>query len=440
MSFVKFPSSVKPSRVTAQLQRADQMFVSPVTGAQQAASRGNVYWRHTVEYRDISEKERTVVQAFLMKAQGSLNYFKFPDFGAYEIGGDLTSDYADVFSNKGHKWTAVGSTLTKINSDYTSQSWYWRTITDDDEIRFEGYRFANPSVIIENTKISSLMATAHQGNAMYAHRIKFWQDPEQHIIGLRLACGSGGASQWPVFGAVGSSSCQSDGVLTIPYFTGYAGGVNPVVAATLINSSAGGNDDDGIWRNRHNAFRVADYYTARCALVCNSENLFTYSNNFGHANWTTYNASVASGWGVNDPIFDVNSGAWKLISDTSVNSSHFVRQVVTKNTSSDLWTFSVHAKGDELVDVALLMEVLDGATLRGYATAVFHLDTGTVDTPTLTNTCYQPSAAIYDCASGWYRCSLTALVGSWDGIAARVYLAADTDLTITGNGLSCIRR
>ena len=79
MSLIPYPSYIKPARQSSQLTRSDELFQSPVTGIQQTASRGNAYWRQTIEYRDLSDAERDIVQAFLMKCKGSLNSFKIQD-------------------------------------------------------------------------------------------------------------------------------------------------------------------------------------------------------------------------------------------------------------------------------------------------------------------------------------------------------------------------
>ena len=100
MNFIKFPTNITPLRVTPQLIRTDELFKSPTTGAQQAASRGNAYWQWSIEYRDLSDDERDIVQAFLMNCKGSLNTFKINDFGNYEIA-EQGSSWIDKFENKG---------------------------------------------------------------------------------------------------------------------------------------------------------------------------------------------------------------------------------------------------------------------------------------------------------------------------------------------------
>jgi hypothetical protein len=462
MTFVKFPSAVTPARVTPQLVRADGMLISPVSGIQQMASRSNVYWRHSVEFRNLSTNERDIVQAFLMKAQGSNNWFKMPDFGGYEI--DLTPTqtrvmitsqnswnvtaqqvfFGDVFSNTGHIWSSVGCEQTKLNSDYVTGS-HIRRISVDNELVFEQTLESKAQTnVLANAAVNTFAPENYQGRAAYIQRIKFWQDPESNAFGIRAQCGSKGAGSFPLYGMIGDTSCQSSGVLSVPFFSGFAGGCMPSIGLTDIASKAGGNDDAGIWRNRHSEFRLADYYVARCALVCNSENLLTRSNDFSNAVWAVTNATVQSGWGVNDPVFDVSSGAWKLITDTSVNTEHWLRCSsfgLTPAGRADHFTTSVYAKADEFGGLGLQVQFLDGASTIGIIRGNFNLSSGSlISTPTLTNCGYNLSSAIYDCSSGWYRCTLTAMVHSGcDSLRVRFDVRSLNGAgTLTGDGTSGI--
>ena len=88
MSLIKFPTQIKPSRVTIQLQRVDETFASPLTNIQQVVSRGNPAWKWTYEFTNLSESEREIVQAFLINCRGSLNTFKVRDPSQYSLRGN----------------------------------------------------------------------------------------------------------------------------------------------------------------------------------------------------------------------------------------------------------------------------------------------------------------------------------------------------------------
>lgn len=100
MSLIKFPTQIKPDQVTIELARVDEILGSPATNIQQVAFRGNPAWRWIYQFKDLSEDERDIVQAFIFNCKGSINEFKVQDSGNYQIKG-TGSDWLDIFSNAG---------------------------------------------------------------------------------------------------------------------------------------------------------------------------------------------------------------------------------------------------------------------------------------------------------------------------------------------------
>jgi hypothetical protein len=425
MSLVKFPSAIKPSRVTAQLIRSDELFSSPVTGIQQTASRGNAYWRHTIEYRDLSLSEREVVQAFLAKCKGSLNHFKLPDFGGYTIPGDISTTFADVFSNRGHEWTTAGSDGAQdINSYFGGAARAMYNLSDDNELMITWRLIVSTLVVrYDRDLLGNSQTDLLQANAAYVHRLKFWQPPNKIGASFSARVSTGGGQYVIQYGAVGPSRPSSDCVHTIPFYTGTD--VSSTYADLVFFKTNEGTAGD--------TMRIADYYVSRCALVSNSENLFTRSNEFDHADWTFFRCSADSGYGETDPVSFVSSGAWKLKTGNYTNSSYYFQQSITKPTTEDMYTFSIYAKADELMDVRLLIG--DNAGTVGYASAYFHLESGTVDGLATPNpNVYRPKCEIYPTNSGWNRCTITAIINSTNGVQGRVYISSKSDQTFDGDG------
>ena len=116
---IKFPSQIPPMQVVQELVRTDEQFISPVTGIQQIATRGNAFWRWSFQYKDLSLTERDILQAFLMKCQGPINNFKVSDPANYTIPGDI-STWTDIYSNYGSFVRDVNSSNGKINSYFIS--------------------------------------------------------------------------------------------------------------------------------------------------------------------------------------------------------------------------------------------------------------------------------------------------------------------------------
>lgn len=399
MSLIPFPHLVKPLRLTPKLVRSDEIFQSPVTGIQQSVARGASYWSWKVEYRDLSDSERDIVQAFLHDCKGALNHFKIPDFGNYEISG-AASDWTDVFSDNG----------------------YFRNQADLDAFTLSAgmdYSLNDNSVLIER-RLNGTVTTMRKDNVtsvdvggMYAARCKFFSDD---LMSAALHAGN------LYDQAAGPTRTTSTGQLTLPIFTD---------VGSLVGV--------GIWQgegrpNIGNQFVFADFTLSRVLVVSNSENLFTRSNNFTHADWDIGGAAnVESGFG-DEPYGTVN-GDWKLYGD-AVDSQFWIRQAITKTNTPDLYTAFIEAKADELSEMRLAIFDNTGAN---YALATFWLSSGTTTGVQNGGSFTRENAKIFDIGSGWYKCCVTALVNSDAAVRMLAYLGSGTAVDFTNNGSDGIR-
>jgi len=418
-SLIKFPSFINPARVTVQLIRTDEIQFSPVTNIQQVNARGNPAWRWTYEFSDLSLNERDVVEAFLMRCKGSVNTFKVTDPADYEMKAGL-ADWTDVYSGYGSFNVSAGSDTNKVNSWFYGGSFVRNHITDERTLRMEFYRNVSGSAVRWGGegaagRVSSISA----GNA-YVQRAKFFQMPERAGGGVALIVGSGS----DISIGAGPVEVRSSDVITAPFVVG----AQPSSFYTTAISARVNTGTTKIGDH----FEVADYELKRCALVVNSENLLTYSNNFGHANWSIVNATISSGWMDADPT-GVTSGGWKLFGDTSVNTRHYIEQTYTKPMTEDLYTVEVYAQADEYA--WLYVEMRDNG-LPSSVGAFFNTLSGyLVNSANESGIMRQARKRSYDVGSGTIKCALSGIVSSLNNVTVRVYgCSSDGNLEYTNNG------
>ncbi len=399
------------------LVRSDELFTSPVTGIQQTASRGGAYWRWTYEFKDLSLSERDIVQAFLTKCRGSLNSFKVTDPGNYQIKGSL-SDWIDVFSGYGSFNVVAGSdtSLLKINSWFSHSIHYAPHITDEQMVRFEHRTRA----VAENLQwfgegVAGKVSSLETGKA-YVQRIKHFQNPKvvSHKFWLTVSSGNFAYNA----GSGPADRVSSSDNITVPFYTG--ADVSSYKLGVVEGLDAGVIGD---------YFQYADYRLSRCALVSNSENLFTKSNNFTHADWVKTRANVASGYGGKSPT-GVTSGSWKFFVDAQVNTTHLLFQDVVKITSEDVYSTAVYVKASELNRFRIQV-----GNDQAYAYADVYAASGTIDSPTMVGAAIRAHTDIFDVGSGGYRCMISAVVDSQSLVYGRLWLQNDAgSIQFTGNG------
>jgi hypothetical protein len=403
---IKFPTQINPARLTVQLRRVDSIIASPLTNIQQVASRGNPAWVWTYEYVDLSASERDIVQAFLLKAKGPVNTFKVSDPGDYEIRGTI-SDWIDVFNDKGSFSDPAGSGSTNVNSQFTKGAGFNHHITDEKTVRFEWRSISS------GHNLGYANAVLDAGKA-YAQRIKNFNGEGGRQFGL--AVGSGASGQ---FISSAPTPVASDDAVTAPFVTDASTYDASVVEWTGNSPKIG------------DFFEQADYRLARCALVSNSEQLFTRSDNLGHGDWLWFNVLVDSGYWDASPI-GVTSGGWIMYNNTNVNTEHSIDQVITKPMTRDLYTLGFYCR-QVTADMDVQLEFSD--TGGNNQTANFDLTTGLPYSQGGSGFFERPHAKGWPVGSDTYRCQLTVSVTSLNNLKGKIHLVNSAgNIQYTGNG------
>jgi hypothetical protein len=421
MSLIKFPSNVKPSRVTVNLERRDEMFVSPVTGIQQVASRGNAFWRWTYEFKDISLSERDIVQAFLAKCRGSLNTFKVSDPANYEIRGSV-SDWVDIYSGYGsfqadggsdtnfvNSWFAVGS-----NSGFSADK-ILHDISDDQLLTLEWDDVSSSNVYLRWKGHGGVVGRvdSFQFGASYVQRIKsFNGDTYNKSTAGGFTCVVGSSNgKYHVIAGPGTSVISADNI-TVPFTPNssrsYLGPLDYITDARIGDT-----------------WRYADNRLMRCALLSNSENLIPRSNEFDHAVWSQALITVESGFGEADPVYGVTSGAWRIWTSSSTGGKRLIWPQSAKVMSEDMYTLSIYAKADVYDHIRMSPR---GQTADTFANVWFNLTTGSFDQGGFAAG-ERIIPRMYHVGNSWYRLAVTCISNSNDEIYMEMYTAVDSNVT-----------
>ncbi len=408
MSYIKFPTQIKPARITVSLTRVDERPTSPLTNIFQIVARGNPVWQWGYEFVDLTDFERDIVQSFLLKCKGSLNTFKAPDPGDYEIRGSL-SDWIDVFSGYGSFSDPAGSGSIDVTSWFRHATQFHSHVTEEGIVRFE-WRDRLATVNLRWQGIDSLgKVDSLEVGQPYVQRLKLFSDGKPFSTSLRI-----GSSDGIGYRQGSTTQVKSAGSVSFPFTPVNTSHHVAVVDWTVSDESRIGD-----------AFEQTDYKFMRCALVANSENLFTRSNDFDHADWTVVNAIVASGYMDADPVTGIASGGWKLFGDTSVNTQHYLTQSIVKVNTHDIYTVAVYARRIEF-DMNLRIHIIaDGSLTGARIEARFNLGDGVSNNAILTQTGQsfidKHWISITDVGSGIWRCSVSALVSSHNLIGIAVF-------------------
>jgi len=398
MSLIPYPNQITPDRQTSMLERSDELFRSPATGIQQVTTRGHAYWRHTIEYKDLSDSERDIVQAFLMKCKGSINTFRLPDFGNYGVAGSA-SDWLDIFGGKGYL-------KNQADLNYFSHT----TVMTKTLLNGGGVVAEYRSLASTFNMYKSNVWTVTAGHAQLIRAKVFNKDP----MTIRFNAGSN-------YDIMLSQQVNSSSQISAPFFTD----IGSMSVAGLYTQYTTATNRIG------DQFRMHDLVLSRAALVSNSENLVTYSNEFDHADWNALvNASVASGYHTSPT--GVTSGGWRWFTDTSVNTFHYILHGITKTMTEDIYTVSIFAKA-AAADKNIRLRLDDGGTTDGVS-ADFYLNSGTVTAITEYGTYTRGRAKIFDVGSSWYRCQLTCVVNSENQVRPVIYMTSGSSVVFTGNG------
>lgn len=173
---------------------------------------------------------------------------------------------------------------------------------------------------------------------------------------------------------------------------------------------------------------------SRCALVDNSPNALTYSDQFDNAAWSKNGATISANA---DTAPDSTSTADRLV-ESSGGSLHFINRAVTKAASAQDWCGFVYAKANTRSQIRIVI----GDNASNYGSVYVDLSTGTVlSGPSASGAVTNARAFIVDKGNGWYLCCLVANIPA--SITASnymvVYLASGGGVSYSGDGSSNVR-
>jgi len=165
------------------------------------------------------------------------------------------------------------------------------------------------------------------------------------------------------------------------------------------------------------------------------KNILTYSQQFA-AGWSSGNITSTSNAGLAP---DGSQTANKLTENTA-NNRHIINigRPVAAGALQSPYTFSAYAKADTRGNIQLVLKEYQSYVRQ--ASAIFNVSTGTIGTTGGFNGATLLYSNIADFGSGWYRCSMTANLGSTETLIGSEILIANSSSvsSYTGDGTSSI--
>jgi len=159
-------------------------------------------------------------------------------------------------------------------------------------------------------------------------------------------------------------------------------------------------------------------------------NLLTYSDQYSNAIWSKPNATITANTTAN-PLDGLVTA--DTLDEGAATAYHQCQQTVT-TTVGATYTLSVYLKYTDRRYVNL--SIYSNGGLGLYAAASFDIQNGTVSNSGVSGAGYAivGTPTISDAGNGWYRCSITATIGS---TAANTIAIAPSDLgTVSSYGLN----
>ena len=229
------------------------------------------------------------------------------------------------------------------------------------------------------------------------------------------------------------------------YLDGYLSEVNfidgyPTVSGTTYNATTWaalnvatlfGETDPatGVWRPKQytGTYGTNGFYLP-FTNTANTQNLMLYSEQFDNAAWTKSGATITA----NSTTAPNGTTTADTLTENTANSGHYAVQSATI-TASTITTASVYAKTNGRY---LELDLYSNA-YANYVQCLFDLTNGTVSflgSGSVTNSNY----SITSVGNGWYRCVVTATLGSATTANLNCYLSNGSTANYTGNGTSGI--
>lgn len=395
MGEVLIPPDIVPSEESVEIVDDATSVFRPIfgSGLVQRVQQASPRFRVTQKWRGLRAEDLARMSAVCSALQGRYNTLRARVGNTYRGSFPATELLTNNdFSNGTTGWTK-GSQISHAVSDQV--------------MRCQRIDVGTAMTLVGNASVATGIAYAP-----YIVRGMLMQGVGAHgSIGAQLGSIAGGQE----YGYTISSTYGVKSHVTVPFGTS-------LYAGLLETSPAGQIAGDYI--------DVPWVSLSRCALVDNSPNLLTYSDQFDNAGWPTKNNLSVSANAVAAP--DGTTTADQL-TENSATGEHFVEQSVAVSSDAAEFACSVCAKANSRSWIIVRIVENTGSTV---AAAWFNLSTGAVGTITNTANWLYGRSFITDLGGGWYRCTLVSRkTNAATTIRARIQMAtADASTSYTGNG------
>jgi hypothetical protein len=171
---------------------------------------------------------------------------------------------------------------------------------------------------------------------------------------------------------------------------------------------------------------------ARCFLVDNGPNLFTYSDAIDNADWIKYESTISTG--LSGP--DGGTTADRIV-PTGVSGAHYAYQSRTVSSAVDDYCIAGAFRADGYNFVRLQIEITTGEAYQ-----VFNLSNGTIGATAFTGTGWSHRRSfIRSMGEGWYYCALVvSKTNAFTVLTASIFVQnADSVAAFSGDGTSGVR-
>jgi hypothetical protein len=383
---------VRVAKISPQLMDNTGRFSSPLSGTVRSVARPGDRWSFQLDYQNLQGLDRARLESFIANMRGAANRALYSP-GDYIQRGSFPS--AELLANNAFKngvtgWSATASTIA----------------VTDRALRVAP-TFPQGTLPTAVSTISSVAYTPYVGRALFGS-------------GRGMPSGNGAGVQLLGSSAISSAFSTAPGMQsTVLTADGTTLNLSMIANAGVDSGATFGN--------------FLDFYYAsltQCALVDNSPNLLTFSDQQNNAAWTKLRTSIAGGGGtVAAP--DGTTTASILAEDTTATSTHLIEQNVTIPASVADYCFSVVVAANSRTWCEI---ILQENTAFGSISIYVNLATGAFGSSATTSNWSNLRAFIAPLGatvgSGWYKVDL---IGRKTNAATSL---TGLILLATGNGVN----
>lgn len=383
-----FPPGLRIASATMGYADVTSTFQNPFTGLTRTVARAGAPWRMQLDLRTLNSSDRTRFMGWLASMRGAANrvYVPVPGYtqrGSFPATELLTNNY---FSSGTTGWTAQQSTLSSA----------------DQALRFKPTRAGASPGVLQNS-FTFVQYAPYCGRGISALQSNRGSNVTTFLSDGTVATSS--ASTTPALRSVTQTVIATSGSFYPAYISDTTFDVNDEV--------------DVYWSS-----------LARCMLVDNAPNAFTYSDQIDNAAWTKNAVTVTA----NDGTAPDGTSTADSIKDSVTNTQHYVQQSTSGTTSAADYCTGGYFK--RVTATAINVRLTVGSTGAGnYGEAYFTLSgSGSTSNVAVGGTATNARAFIQDAGNGWYYCCVVARLPSGLTNAPLIQLLSGTTATYAGTG------